>query len=109
MNYRGNIRFRYKYTTHPEKEISITKTKYFNLVKNVNVVNTPFTPKIFQIGDVIGQLIIMPIPNIEFEEVEELSDSERGTGGFGSTEKQNIVEVPTETTKKKRSRKKKNE
>lgn len=33
----------------------------------------------------IAQLIILPYPQIEFEEVEELSDTERGTGGFGST------------------------
>ena len=27
----------------------------------------------------------MPIPKVEFEEVEELSTTERGEGGFGST------------------------
>lgn len=36
-------------------------------------------------GDRIGQLIIMPYPKVELEEVEELSSSERGTGGFGSS------------------------
>jgi dUTP pyrophosphatase len=36
-------------------------------------------------GDRIGQLIIMPYPQIEFQEVEELSSTERGEGGFGST------------------------
>ena len=35
----------------------------------------------------IGQLIIMPYPTIEFEEVEELSTTERGAQGFGSTGK----------------------
>jgi dUTP pyrophosphatase len=43
--------------------------------------------KSYQVGDRIAQLIIMPIPPIEFEEVEELSDTERGEGGFGSTGK----------------------
>lgn len=33
----------------------------------------------------IGQLIIIPYPQIEFEEVEELSETERGVGGYGST------------------------
>lgn len=41
----------------------------------------------YQIGDRIGQLIIMPYPTIEFEEVEELSITERGIGGYGSTGK----------------------
>lgn len=36
-------------------------------------------------GDRIAQLIIMPYPEIEFEEADELSDSDRGTGGYGST------------------------
>lgn len=41
----------------------------------------------YKVGDRIAQLIIMPYPQIEFEEVKELSDSERGTGGYGSTGK----------------------
>jgi len=36
-------------------------------------------------GDRIAQMIINKIERIEFEEVEELPDSERGAGGFGST------------------------
>jgi dUTP pyrophosphatase len=36
-------------------------------------------------GDRIGQLLVIPYPKIEFEEVNELSSTKRGTGGFGST------------------------
>tara|TARA_R100000152_G_C6778655_1_gene209498 strand:+ start:917 stop:1339 length:423 start_codon:yes stop_codon:yes gene_type:complete len=36
-------------------------------------------------GDRVGQIIIMPVPNFEFEQVDELSDTSRGEGGFGST------------------------
>ena len=39
----------------------------------------------YQIGDRIGQLIILPHPKIHFVEVKELSNSERGLGGYGST------------------------
>lgn len=38
-------------------------------------------------GDRIGQLVIMPIPEVEFVEAEELSETERGEGGYGSTGK----------------------
>jgi dUTP pyrophosphatase len=38
-------------------------------------------------GERIGQLIIMPIPAVEFIEVSELSDTARGAGGYGSTGK----------------------
>lgn len=36
-------------------------------------------------GDRIAQFIVLPYPRVELEEVEELSDTDRGTGGFGST------------------------
>jgi dUTP pyrophosphatase len=42
---------------------------------------------IYQVGDRVGQLIIIPYPQIELTESAELSDSERGDGGFGSTGK----------------------
>lgn len=38
-------------------------------------------------GDRIGQLVIVPIPEVEYVEVEELSETERGEGGYGSTGK----------------------
>jgi dUTP pyrophosphatase len=41
----------------------------------------------YNVKERIGQLIIMPYPTIEFEEVEELSTTERGAQGFGSTGK----------------------
>lgn len=41
----------------------------------------------YKIGEKIGQLIILPIPKINFEEVKDLSSTERGTNGFGSTGK----------------------
>lgn len=37
-------------------------------------------------GDRIGQIIIMPYPQIEFNLVDELSTTDRGIGGFGSTD-----------------------
>ena len=41
--------------------------------------------KTYRVGERIGQIIIMPYPQIEFEEVDEMSTTERGAGGFGST------------------------
>lgn len=39
----------------------------------------------YKVGDRVAQLIIMPFPTVEFDEVESLSDSERGQNGHGST------------------------
>lgn len=44
--------------------------------------NTAFT---IEPGDRIAQLIIVPVAQVEFEIVDEFSESNRGTGGFGST------------------------
>ena len=47
---------------------------------------TGFRPK-YEVGDRGAQIMIIPHPPIEFDEVAELSDTERGEGGFGSTGK----------------------
>jgi dUTP pyrophosphatase len=41
----------------------------------------------YKVGDRIAQIMIIPHPDIQFEEADELSDTERGEGGFGSTGK----------------------
>ena len=38
-------------------------------------------------GDRIAQLVVMPFLSVEFDEVAELDETERGAGGFGSTGK----------------------
>ena len=43
--------------------------------------------RVYNVGDRIGQLVIVPIPEVEFVEAEELSETERGAGGYGSTGK----------------------
>ena len=58
--YRGEIKFRYSPDT--------TRTAY-------------------TAGDKIGQIVFIRLPKIEMEEVDELSPSNRGLGGFGSTGK----------------------
>jgi dUTP pyrophosphatase len=59
-NYRGPIKLRFKRTS--------------------NTVGSLYRP-----GERVGQLIIMPIPTVELEEVEDLSETSRGEGGFGSS------------------------
>lgn len=45
-------------------------------------------------GDRIAQLILAPVQQCLFEEVEELSDTARGTGGFGSTGMAEVQPLP---------------
>lgn len=39
----------------------------------------------YAIGERFAQIIFLPIPNVELEITDELSDSERGMGGYGSS------------------------
>ena len=43
--------------------------------------------EIYNVGERVGQLIIMKLPDIELEEADILSDTDRGTSGYGSTGK----------------------
>jgi dUTP pyrophosphatase len=54
-----------------------------------NVLGTAFEyPEVpFKVGDRIGQIYLEEVIPIEFEEVEELTETERGNNGFGSTGK----------------------
>ena len=59
--YRGEVMFKFKFS------------------------NCDYSENTYEIGDKVGQIIILPYPQIEFEEAEELSETERGNGGYGST------------------------
>ena len=41
----------------------------------------------YNIGERAAQLVVIPYPEIQFQQVEELTNTERGDGGFGSTGK----------------------
>ena len=76
---------------------SVSKTS-LSLANSVGVVDSGYRGEImlkyrnhsginaaYQEGDRVGQLMIMPFPQVELIEVNELSTTERGEGGFGST------------------------
>ena len=42
-------------------------------------------PFVVEPGMRIAQLVVLPVPELEFTEVDELPDSERGVRGFGSS------------------------
>lgn len=53
----------------------------------VILVNLSTEPYTVQPGERIAQLVIVKYEHVEFEESDTLSETERGTGGFGSTSK----------------------
>lgn len=46
-----------------------------------------YLAKVYKVGERFAQLVILPYPEIELEEAEELSATERGTDAYGSTGK----------------------
>ncbi len=52
-----------------------------------NLTTKDWVAELYNVGDRIAQLVIVPVPLIQYVEVEELSETERGTGGHGSTGK----------------------
>lgn len=81
--YRGEVMFKFK----PSQDVSGSKVKLDNSDCKVYSATFGNALNLYNVGDRVGQLIIMPYPHIDFEEVEHLSDSERGSGGYGSTGK----------------------
>ena len=67
--YRGEVTVKFKPTQYFRSEV-------FD--------NMPMK-KMYQVGERVAQIIIVPFPTIEFEEADELSETERGAGGYGHT------------------------
>lgn len=51
----------------------------------VAIINQDASPRVIENGERIGQLMILPVIAAEYTEVEALNETERGSGGFGST------------------------
>jgi dUTP pyrophosphatase len=52
---------------------------------SVNLINHSDYMQTFHVGDRIAQIVILPYVSATFSAVSQLSDSERGEGGYGST------------------------
>jgi len=93
--YRGEIRFRFKDLELDTREFEsdiLNRVQELRNHKNLNKLTGPKDNVVwvasdtsYLIGDKIGQLIVIPYPQIEIEEVDELTETERSEGGFGST------------------------
>jgi dUTPase len=83
-DYRGEVLLRFKYIFQPED---------YNIIDN-QIIGGVNQTKIYSIGDKICQLKVTKVENVEFTLVDELDVTDRGDGGFGSTD----IPKPTTTT-----------
>ena len=88
-DYRGEVLLRFKYIFQPEDYSIISQ----QIVGNVN------ETKIYNVGDKICQLKVTRVENIEFVLVDELDATNRGEGGFGSTDTNTPPPTPQKSGK----------
>lgn len=74
----------YKKGLHLTNSVGVIDSDYRGEVK---AVFRGSNADLYEIGERFAQLIIVPIPTVSYIEADELSQTERGTGGYGSTGK----------------------
>lgn len=73
--------------------VGIIDSGYVGEIMAKMKVNTTSIPSIYRPAEKFAQLIIMPIPEVTLELTEELSTSDRGEGGYGSSDIKTEVET----------------
>jgi dUTP pyrophosphatase len=87
-NYRGEVRFRFKPVVRLFDTPWLRKMYiYLSVTTGVGSAMRQVEFANYEPGDKIGQLIILPRPFLEFEEVKELDKTNRNADGFGSSGK----------------------
>ena len=76
--YRGEVMFKYRNDNYSKLDGGLQSHL---MMGDINFVNE------YEVGDRIGQILILPYPEINFLEVDELSETERGEGSYGSSGK----------------------
>jgi dUTP pyrophosphatase len=87
----------YKKSLAMTNSVGVIDSGYRGEIMVVMHTTTDVVPAIYKPGDRFCQLVIVPNPVFDVNVVEELNESDRGEGGFGSTGATiNDVEQPTE-------------
>lgn len=100
--YRGEIMFCYKNRTSLRQNALESRViEFFNAIEDgkdlvtaskesiygwMEAMKNPMLFAPYKAGDKIGQMVALPYPDVKLREYAELSDTDRGDGGFGSTD-----------------------
>ena len=90
--YRGEVMFKFKpvpfFADEDCSENGETPTFDFTVTPGSRFADSfEFGINLYEVGDRVGQIIIMPYPKVVFIDSEDLAPTLRGEGGFGSTGK----------------------
>lgn len=75
----------YKKSLRQTNSVGVIDSSYRGEVQVVMATTTDVLPAVYKEGERFCQLVIVKLPDIEITEAEELSTSDRGEDGFGST------------------------
>lgn len=91
-DYRGMVICRFKYIWQLEDfQFSYDRSKLGeDLLDFLQIYGKINSEKIYKKGDAIAQLVFEPTVQAHFELVDDLNQTKRGNGGFGSTDKPKI-------------------
>ena len=108
-HYRDEWKVRFKKSLWSTFKFEVAKLTNFFGLKDFDI-GWSSEGKFYNVGDVVGQVIMMPITKINFNEVKEINETDR-KGGFGSTDKNTEpsevkAETPVKETKRKPRKKK---
>lgn len=65
--------------------LGVIDSSYRGEIKGKFRNTTDVVPALYKESERFAQLLILPVPDVQFEESETLSETDRGEGGFGST------------------------
>ena len=85
--YRGEVSLKFNILHNASPWLKFLWQQRFKKSRVLNVPVKTLAFGTYNVGDRVGQIIIMPYPQIEFEEALTLSDTERGSNGYGSSGK----------------------
>jgi dUTPase len=88
-DYRGEVLLRFKYIWQPEDYGVYTYESGDQSSPQIYIGGSLNSNKIYKKGDKICQLKVTKVENVEFILVDELDTTDRGEGGFGSTDVNN--------------------
>lgn len=86
-DYLGEYQYRFRAIPIGIKSYNSTEYESFGISYDKYHIELDYPKFPYTVGDRIGQLYLEEVIPIEFIEVDELSNTERGEGGFGSTNK----------------------
>ena len=81
-SYRGEIMCRFQITKEDDRQLKLPFDVMITKITNIRS-----EIKLYNIGDRVAQIVFLELPKITLVEAQELTDTERGSGGFGHTGK----------------------